>query len=1513
MEWLDHSQKKHCELCKTPFQFTKLYDPAMPKRLPMAELLRRVISDLKAAIALGLRWLLVAFVWLAWLPFCTRHIWRSSIRVGDQLTSAGSAHLYEVANMTIANTTHFANQANQTLRESPLEANATTSAFDTFLPFTFNGLTTSEAINKILTEIFEGQVIASTIIVVFVIIFLIREWIIQNNANLLDETPGFAADPPSPSGETIGEPLRLAAVPHEPNENIEGHDAQADLAEPWIDLPMQPHDVAALPETGSTNLDLAEPRTLVPRQPVTQGSDWDTLRAHAVMNTKRASGHNRAMKPTLSAQEVHEGESSLAKGDSDETAMHIDAEEDSLQTVAELRALRRQAILRAATQRIEDTSSRSEQLMLLEQVSGSALPDHEPTRPKSTNELDIQLAEEVGDSSVANARSRYARSRSTERKLWELDGDMTGIEYPDSPMPSVLVDPVMDDELHLASLERLPSHPTSVSAPEASEGADHILNAIPSSLLDLATSPSETVDASVGQDLEPNASFLLSDQLEQLAKIFEQISTARTTEQRTEIANEAREICQALAQIRGNRLDWNGLDWNQETFDQLQSIARFAAEGDADVQSNVNQGSVETGTELPLVRNAQNVEDVPAVNEAAGINQDEMRNLQAAVVNANQDANVVRDDVDDDIEGVLEVIGVRGPVSALLQSSMIVVVMVTAFVVFGICLPHVVGKVVLFVAANPRECLVKMPLKICRTLLTEFSRAVQFFLGVAKIATNPIASRSTIVTHVSSVVQRGFAAGSSFLTNQRGCVSFCNLSHRREEASLILQHHAKMLSSTIASWGVFDAITRSGASISSRLLVVLCGYCSLTTIGAIYLRANKRLTTGEQGKHIELIVRSFLRQAGFVMKFIVILGIELVAFPFYCGILLDAVFLPAFHQISVIDRLIFFAQFPFTSLFLHWLVGTVYMFNFALFVSMCRQIVRPGVLFFIRDPNDPSFNPIKDILERPVRSQMKKIGVSVLIYGVLTVGAFGSVVWAITYGVRGLTPVHIDTSQPMFEVPFDLLLSQILLPLTFKYVKPHKKVKAVWTQWFITTSKLLRLTNFMMGDAAKDEEYYRPWRHSYVARMILGPEQDIASQVTLPSGSYRRVPGTDSLPMRNGKDMIMAVTRENALIESADQDDTKDDPDYVVVYVPDHFKLRVHLFLFLMWSFAAAFTVVCTIVPLLFGRRISAAMSSKVRCHDLFAYFYGVYALGLAIWLLTILSNLDLSKWTPAALRKRLSGHPGQIRSVVTKSGSVVLTWTYLFSTLFIIIPTLLGLCLESYVVIPLGVWLSPDYTLTIHLVHDWIIGLVYVKIIGRAAFMLPTSSLGQALNSAVRNDWRNNWWRPDARITTRKVILPVLGILVTALVAPLSVGALARNTIYRNAQEEVADMIYRMSFPAALLSAIFILALKGAHMLATRWRAKIRDSLYLKGRQLHNFGETTIPEVKAVQEDLTDEVDDILEEIVREVEQGTILQDEEIFPTDPSDPEAISGDSSASILSTNQATGRAITTMGVE
>lgn len=63
------------------------------------------------------------------------------------------------------------------------------------------------------------------------------------------------------------------------------------------------------------------------------------------------------------------------------------------------------------------------------------------------------------------------------------------------------------------------------------------------------------------------------------------------------------------------------------------------------------------------------------------------------------------------------------------------------------------------------------------------------------------------------------------------------------------------------------------------------------------------------------------------------------------------------------DRKNSFHLAPGTSMFIHWLVGMVYVFYFASFILLLREVLRPGVLWFLRNLNDPEFNPIQEVRE----------------------------------------------------------------------------------------------------------------------------------------------------------------------------------------------------------------------------------------------------------------------------------------------------------------------------------------------------------------------------------------------------------------------------------------------------------------------------------------------------------------------------------------------------------------------
>ena len=86
--------------------------------------------------------------------------------------------------------------------------------------------------------------------------------------------------------------------------------------------------------------------------------------------------------------------------------------------------------------------------------------------------------------------------------------------------------------------------------------------------------------------------------------------------------------------------------------------------------------------------------------------------------------------------------------------------------------------------------------------------------------------------------------------------------------------------------------------------------------------------------------------------------VEIGVLPLICGWWLDICSLSMFDA-TLRDRESSFRLAPGTSMFIHWLVGMVYVYYFASFILLLREVLRPGVLWFLRNLNDPDFSPIQ--------------------------------------------------------------------------------------------------------------------------------------------------------------------------------------------------------------------------------------------------------------------------------------------------------------------------------------------------------------------------------------------------------------------------------------------------------------------------------------------------------------------------------------------------------------------------
>jgi len=75
-------------------------------------------------------------------------------------------------------------------------------------------------------------------------------------------------------------------------------------------------------------------------------------------------------------------------------------------------------------------------------------------------------------------------------------------------------------------------------------------------------------------------------------------------------------------------------------------------------------------------------------------------------------------------------------------------------------------------------------------------------------------------------------------------------------------------------------------SVWDRVTAVFIGYSLFTIVGMLYLRSARKRDLALNGRVLEKIAVELLSQAGGVMKVVLIIGIEMLAFPLYCGLLL---------------------------------------------------------------------------------------------------------------------------------------------------------------------------------------------------------------------------------------------------------------------------------------------------------------------------------------------------------------------------------------------------------------------------------------------------------------------------------------------------------------------------------------------------------------------------------------------------------------------------------------------------
>lgn len=1161
MEWLSHSQKKHCELCKTPFRFTKLYHPNMPNSVPLPIFLRQAAVHSWRTLLAWSRFHLVLFVWVAWLPWCMRIVWRALFWIGDggwinwqklqgQASSAaelnaaipggeggGSASTQlELSSDALASAvvsqmakalpkflSSSSPASNLTDRDPVLtklikklmfEVFAKTSSqrvsFLTTPPLNATGmpdvigrsswlsgfsflrfLTPSATFNNLVIDTLEGQLITLLVVIAFILIFLIREWVVQQQpgANI---GAGPNANPPVGPGGDVPDLERIERQ-HAELRLQPANDDQADAEdEAHAELPAfedrkltieareVPHQeeshhfeegqiFEALPES-------SEPPTGESQSKLMLNSDAKNVKPHdqtAESAPRRSSVVSQSTSPQRPSMPQRNSvpraadirrmlEEQGGRSDHDQflklwsrtksnpqEVLKIIEEEGRSEELAWIVTAMKKLDLTLGSDKSQGSDHLTAEISTQAQIDTSATnygiddslgasksADIQPTVPiglmKPTWSFDPASNDErPGNDDLITSEMAQAYSEDG------IEGLETGLSlsnmnqdhqsWPASMETGSGVGPTPDTQP--SSIKKSITHESFATINDPSE-----LRADSSSRPQAGNPFHPDYEDSNAEDENP---------AESLGMPLHALGPASDDEHLEGRVSEDPADQDDLLPHAHPPNEQNGLGANQNLGDAIMNwlwgdINAYATPpiGIVDDQGGDDERIVaDLADEAPFVpvedgnlviNNINDAEDPfaipfqdPGVIEAA---------VQAGLNPVEGEANAVEvvEEVED-LEGIMELVGMQGPLAALIQNGMFCAILVSMTIFLGVWVPYIAGKVFLVFLANPVSLLFKLPLRWASITadfiidLGVFSAGYAFYwvdtivrflcapVGwlippIATISQNKILAETakryaetaterlaktfvatggglsesdipvfSIIAH-ESLKTIEHSLNGWFQAMGRSCIglirffSTCGLEYGnlatnalRGVRSLSDSVTANIIQGTAwissafhinplrVNFSVPQRTTSIDYSLAywntkDRIIAIIFGYLFFSLIGALYLKISASIRGRNGNGRVEGVLADILYQAGGVLKVVLIISIEMIVFPLYCGSLLDIALLPLFGNVTAMSRVEFLLASPNTSLFVHWFIGTCYMFHFALFVSMCRKIMRGGVL-----------------------------------------------------------------------------------------------------------------------------------------------------------------------------------------------------------------------------------------------------------------------------------------------------------------------------------------------------------------------------------------------------------------------------------------------------------------------------------------------------------------------------------------------------------------------------------------
>ena len=459
----------------------------------------------------------------------------------------------------------------------------------------------------------------------------------------------------------------------------------------------------------------------------------------------------------------------------------------------------------------------------------------------------------------------------------------------------------------------------------------------------------------------------------------------------------------------------------------------------------------------------------------------------------------------------------------------------------------------------------------------------------------------------------------------------------------------------------------------SGLIITMTGYCVIGILLVVLHSFSSILKFRKAARALGLCY--------VVVKVALLLVAEILVFPVICGLWLDICSLSLFDA-TLKDRVQSFQAAPWASVFIHWLIGMVYVFYFASFVILLREILRPGVLWFLRNLNDPDFNPIQEMIHLSLIRHIRRFCASLVM--------FGSSIFVMLYLpariIRSVLPSFLPyTTQAkesnVDELAMELMLLLVILPAVQDQNQGREWLKVMVRQWCRLAAWALDL-------------------HSYLFGNLETPVVEAVEVVDEAGDGGGLAAQHQAMLQREGPTGFQSYNK------------------------PQYFSARISGLMVLMVLSWLLVSLTMMVVPVCMGRLIfSVWLTESHRVYELYTAATGLY-----LCLLLARGTVMLVSW----VRQGWAALTTRLREWALITGKALVAVTLLMG----LIPFMFGLLLELVVLTPVRVPLhqSPIYFLW----QDWALGAMYTKITVALTFMGPDWWLKTAIEQLYQDGVRN-------------------------------------------------------------------------------------------------------------------------------------------------------------------------------